>query len=80
MSVRLVTDGVSVGPNELEEQFRYQNEKIRIDYAQVKPEDLESKIALDDAAIKAYYEKNKSRYTIPEKRVVEYGLVDLASP
>jgi len=73
---RLVTDGVSVGPNELEEQFRYQNEKIRIDYAQVKPEDLESKIALDEDVIKAYYEKNKSRYTIPEKRVVEYGLLD----
>jgi len=73
---RLVTDGVSVGPNELQEQFRYQNEKIKIDYVLIKPEDLESKITLDEAAIKAYYEKNKSRYTIPEKRVVEYGLLD----
>jgi peptidyl-prolyl cis-trans isomerase D len=73
---RLVTDGVSVGPNELQEQFRYQNEKVKIDYVLIKPEDLESKITLDDAAIKAYYEKNKSRYTIPERRVVEYGLLD----
>jgi len=73
---RLVTDGVSIGPNELQEQFRYQNEKIKIGYALIKPEDLESKITLDEAAIKAYYEKNKSRYTIPEKRVVEYGLLD----
>ena len=73
---RLVTDGVSVGPNELAEQFRYQNEKVKLDYALVKPEDLESKITLDDAALKVYYEKNKSRYTIPEKRVVEYGLLD----
>ena len=75
---RLVTDGVSVGPNELAEQFKYQNEKVKIDYALIKPEELESKITVDDAAIKAYYEKNKTRYTIPEKRVVEYGLVDLA--
>src|SRR5215475_13726333 len=75
---RLVTDGVSVGPNELAEQFKYQNEKVKVDYALIKPEDLESKITVDDAAIKAYYEKNKTRYTIPEKRVVEYGLVDLA--
>jgi peptidyl-prolyl cis-trans isomerase D len=73
---RLVTDGVSVGPNELAEQFRYQNEKVKLDYTLVKPEDLESKITLDDAAVKVYYEKNKSRYTIPEKRVVEYGLLD----
>src|SRR5215467_5032027 len=73
---RLVTDGVSVGPNELQEQFRYQNEKIKVDCALVKPEDLEPKITLDEAAIKAYYEKNRSRYTIPEKRVVAYGLLD----
>src|SRR5262250_1785976 len=63
---RLVTDGVSVGPNELAEQFKYQNEKVKIDYALIKPEDLESKITVDDDAIKAYYEKNKTRYTIPE--------------
>ena len=75
---RLVTDGVSVGPNELQEQFRYQNEKVKLDYALIKPEDLESRITLDDATIKAYYEKNKSRYTVPEKRVVEYGLLDQA--
>jgi peptidyl-prolyl cis-trans isomerase D len=73
---RLVTDGVSVSPHELEEQYRYQNEKVKLDYALIKPEDLESKITLDDAAIRAYYEKNKSRYTVPEKRVVEYGLLD----
>lgn len=74
---RLVTDGVSAGPNELREQFLYQNEKVKLSYALIKPEDLEAKITLDDAAIKAAYEKNKSLYTVPEKRVVEYGLVDI---
>jgi peptidyl-prolyl cis-trans isomerase D len=75
---RLVTDGVSVGPEELVEQYRYQNEKVRLDYAFIKPEDLESKIVLDEGAIRAAYEKNKTRYSVPEKRVVQYGLVDLA--
>jgi peptidyl-prolyl cis-trans isomerase D len=75
---RLVTDGVSAGPAELAEQFRYQNEKVKLVYALVKPEDLEAKISLDEAAIKAAYEKDKARYQVPEKRVVEYGLVDLA--
>src|SRR5215469_9054622 len=75
---RLVTDGVSVGPGELQEQFVYQNQKVKLDYAFIKPEDLESKISVDDAEIKSYYEKNKSSYSVPEKRVVEYGLVDLA--
>jgi peptidyl-prolyl cis-trans isomerase D len=74
---RLVTDGVSASPAELQAQFRYQNEKLKLDYALIKPEDLEAKITPDEAEIKAAYEKRKSQYQIPEKRVVEYGLVDL---
>jgi peptidyl-prolyl cis-trans isomerase D len=74
---RLVTDGISASPAELQQQFRYQNEKVKLDYALIKPEDLEAKITPDEAEIKATYEKRKSQYQIPEKRVVEYGLVDL---
>ena len=74
---RLVTDGVSAGPAELLEQYRYQNEKVKLDYALIKPEDLEAKITPDEAEIKAAFEKSKSQFQIPEKRVVEYGLVDV---
>jgi len=73
---RLVTDGISASPSELQVQYRYQNEKVKLDYALIKPEDLEAKIAPSEAEIKAAYEKGKSQYQIPEKRVVEYGLVD----
>src|SRR5882724_5702374 len=73
---RLVTDGISASPSELQVQYRYQNEKVKLDYAMIKPEDLEAKIAPSEAEIKAAYEKGKSQYQIPEKRVVEYGLVD----
>ena len=74
---KLVTDGISAGPAELQEEFRYRNEKVKLDYAFIKPEDLEAKITLDDAAIKAGYEKNKARYQVPEKRVVRYAIVDV---
>ena len=71
-----VTDGISVGPNELQDEFRYKNEKIKLNYAVIKPEELAAKLNPADAEIKAEYEKNKSRYQIPEKRVVRYGLLD----
>jgi peptidyl-prolyl cis-trans isomerase D len=71
-----VTDGISVGPNELQDEFRYKNEKIKLDYAVIKPDELAAKITSSDAEIKAAYEKNKSRYQVPEKRVVRYGLLD----
>jgi peptidyl-prolyl cis-trans isomerase D len=74
---KLVTDGISVGPAELQDEFRYKNEKVRLDYALIKPEDLEAKLTLDEAEIKAFYDKSKSKYQVPEKRVVRYALVDL---
>src|SRR5467141_2656524 len=74
---KLVTDGISVGPAELQDEFRYKNEKVKLDYAMIKPEDLEAKISPDEAEIRSAYEKNKSKYQVPEKRVVRYALVDV---
>jgi peptidyl-prolyl cis-trans isomerase D len=74
---KLVTDGISAGPAELQEEFVYRNEKVKLDYAFIKPEDLQAKITLNDAEITAAYEKNKAKYQVPEKRVVRYAIVDV---
>ncbi|HKW55931.1 MAG TPA: peptidyl-prolyl cis-trans isomerase, partial [Candidatus Acidoferrum sp.] len=74
---RLVTDGISVGPAELQEEFVYRNEKLKLDYAFIKPEDLQAKIVPSEAETKAFYDKNKSRYQVPEKRIVRYAIVDI---
>jgi peptidyl-prolyl cis-trans isomerase D len=74
---KLVTDGISAGPLELQEEFVYRNEKVKLDYAFIKPEDLQSKITLNDQEITAAYEKNKAKYQVPEKRVVRYAIVDV---
>jgi peptidyl-prolyl cis-trans isomerase D len=74
---KLLTDGISVSPGEIQEEFRFNNEKVKLNYVFVKPEELAEKITPDEAEIKAYYEQNKSKFQIPEKRVVRYGLLDL---
>jgi peptidyl-prolyl cis-trans isomerase D len=74
---KLVTDGISAGPAELQEEFVYRNQKVKLDYAFIKPEDLQAKITLSDAEINAAYEKNKAKYQVPEKRVVRYAIVDV---
>jgi peptidyl-prolyl cis-trans isomerase D len=74
---KLLTDGVNVSLAEIQEEFRYENEKIKLDYALAKPEDLAAKITPDESEIKAYFEQNKSKFQIPEKRVVRFGLLDL---
>src|SRR5262249_28458291 len=74
---KLVTDGISVSPTDIQDQFKFVNDKVKLDYVLIKPEDLESKITPDGDEIKSYYEQNKSKFQIPEKRVVRYGLLDL---
>ena len=74
---KLVTDGISVGPAELQDEFHYKNQKIKLDYAMIKPEDLEAKITPSDAEIKTYYEKNRAKYQVPERRSVRYALLDV---
>jgi peptidyl-prolyl cis-trans isomerase D len=73
---KLVTDGISAGPAELQDEFRYRNEKVKLDYVLIKAEELEAKINPDEAEIKAAYDKDKSKYVVPEKRVVRYALLD----
>ena len=74
---RLITDGVSVSPEEIQNEFRFENEKIKIDYVLLKAEELASKINPTDEEIRKFYDQNKSKYLVPEKRVVRYALSDL---
>ena len=74
---KYITDGISAGPAELQQEFVYRNEKVKLDYALAKPEDLEARINPSDSDVKAAYEKNKAAYNLPEKRVVRYALVDI---
>ena len=64
----LVTDSLTVSPEEVRQEFGQVNEKLVVNYIFVDPADFKKEIAPTDAALQAYYEKNKSRYQIPEKR------------
>jgi peptidyl-prolyl cis-trans isomerase D len=74
----IVTDGISVTPAEIEQEFRRRNEKVQIEYALVKPAELAATIHPTDAELTAYYQKNASRYQVPEKRSARFALLDLA--
>jgi peptidyl-prolyl cis-trans isomerase D len=74
----LVTDGVTVSPADVEEEFRYRNERVKIEYALIKPSDLAASIQPTDAQLAAWFAKNSSSYQIPEKRSARYAMLDLA--
>jgi peptidyl-prolyl cis-trans isomerase D len=74
----LVTDGLSVSQQEIEREFRWRNEKVKIDYVVIKPEELASSIRPSDGELAAWFAKNSSHYQIPETRSARYALLDLS--
>ena len=75
---QLVTDGITASDDEVREEFRRENEKIKLDYVLIKPEDLQSKVEAPEADLAAYFDKNKAQYVVPERRTVDYALLTLA--
>lgn len=73
----LVTDGISVTPQEVEARYRYTNEKIQLDYVEIKPADLQSSVNPTDAELSTYFTKNETQFQVPEKRSAKYALLDL---
>ncbi len=74
---QLVTDGITVNDDEVRAEFRRENEKVKLDYVVIRPEDLQAKIQVSDAELAAYFEKNKAHYIVPERRTVDYAMLDL---
>src|SRR4029077_2228474 len=75
---QLVTDGIQATDDEVREEFKRENEKIKLDYVSIKPEDLQSKVEVSDADLAAYFDKNKAQYVVPERRTVDYAILNLA--
>ncbi len=75
---QLVTDGVTASDDEVRAEFRRENEKIKLDYVLIKPEDLQSKVEVSDADLTAYFDKNKAQYVVPERRTIDYAVLSLA--
>ena len=75
---QLVTDGVTASDQDVRDEFRNQNDKIKLDYVVIKPEDLQSKIEVTDADLAAQFDKNKAQYVIPERRTLDYAVLTLA--
>jgi peptidyl-prolyl cis-trans isomerase D len=72
----MVTDGITISSDDIEAEFRRKNEKVKIEYVQLKPTEIAPTIHPSDADLTAYFSKNSSKYQVPEKRSVRYALLD----
>ena len=70
-----VTAGAFVPEAEVRDLFRYEGERRILEYVFYPLEDYTSKVAIDDAQIKDYYEANQTAFTVPPQADVEYLLI-----
>jgi peptidyl-prolyl cis-trans isomerase D len=74
-----VTGGLTVSPAEVEQEFRRRNQRVQIDYVLFPAVEFARVLSPAEAELRAYFERYRERYQIPERRSVRYVPVDFAT-
>jgi len=69
--VNLLTLAVTVTPEELWESYQKENDAAKIDYLVLEKDKVTLDYKPSTAELQSYFEKNKAKYKIPEKREAE---------
>jgi peptidyl-prolyl cis-trans isomerase D len=72
----VVTDGVQIAPQEVLQEFRRRDAKAKIAYVLFDPSQFLKAVAVTSQGLEAYFQRDPSRYKIPEQRKVRYVLID----
>lgn len=72
----IVGQGVIVTPQEVQNEFRKRNEKVKLAYAILQPAKYQSEAEPTDAEMKSYYDSHRAEFQIPEKRSLGIIVLD----
>jgi peptidyl-prolyl cis-trans isomerase D len=72
-----VTDWLSVADQDLEQEYRRRNDKVKLAVVAFTADTFRSQVSATDADIAGYFEAHKADFKIPEKRKIRYLLIDV---
>jgi peptidyl-prolyl cis-trans isomerase D len=72
----VITDGVQATPEEIQAEFRHRNAKAKIDYVLFDPSQMFKDVKVTPEALEAFFQKDPSKYKLPEQRQVRYVIID----
>lgn len=67
-----ITDGVLTTPDEVERQYRDQNEMAHLEYVFVAKSEVEADSEVAEEELASFFEENKDRYQLPLQRSIRY--------
>jgi peptidyl-prolyl cis-trans isomerase D len=73
----VLTDWLSVTDQELEQQYRFRNDKVKLAVIPFMVDTFRAAATASDEEIASYFKANQSEFLIPEKRKVRFLLVDV---
>jgi peptidyl-prolyl cis-trans isomerase D len=74
-----IAAGVVVSPLEVEQEYRKRNEKAKVDYVLIPTAKYAKEAEASDAELKAYFDKHRAEYQLPEKKSMAVLVVDPAT-
>lgn len=74
----VVVEGTVVTPREIEQEFRKNKEKAKIEYVKISEEKLRSEIKPTAEELRAYYEGNRKVFQVPQKQSLAVVVLDQA--
>jgi len=74
-----LTAWVTLTDAEIDAEYRRRNEKVKVDLVLFNADAYKAGIAPSESDIASYFEQNKAKYRVPEKRRVRYLHVDAAT-
>ena len=74
-----VTQWVSVSNEEVEDEHRRRNEKVRVNVVAFRGDDYRDEVEVTDTDIEEFYENESLVYQVPEKRKLRFLLIDEAA-
>lgn len=68
----LIIDAVKVSDQEVYDLYKFQNEKINIDYIKLSPNDFISKVSPSTTELADYYKTHQSDFRVPDQVQIKY--------
>ena len=74
----IAVQGVIVTPQEIEQEYRKRNEKVKIQYVKIPQDKYKAEVEPTQAEIEQNFKVNQGRYNIPERRNLAILIADQA--
>src|SRR5689334_18943673 len=72
-----LTEWLSVPDNELEQEYRRRNDKVKLAVVSFTVDGVRGSVTASDAEVASYFDAHKDDFKIPEKRKIKYLLIDV---